>query len=682
VITVNSGKKRIKDLKQSEFKQIYDCDLFTAALLSNAYRYMAQRMCRGLQRTAFSIILRDWYDVAAALSGPPEMGYPMVAVSDSVMTLIGTIPESIRNTAEEFGPENLEPGDIVVCNDPQRIGSHAQDCIFVRPLYWEGRIVAFVNMKIHLIDMGGTVPGGFSGTKRNKFEDGLILPPMLLYHKDKPVRPTWQLFFDNTRFGEILLTDIKAAYQNMLMGEKEVLRTIEKYGLDVFHGAMRYLLDASEESMRQGLSRIPDGDYEAMQMTDCDAIDDREEYPIRLKIRVRGDRAEIDLSGTHRQARTSINAGAIDAKCAVMVAMKYLLDPKSPITSAIMRPFDILVPAGSVLRALPPDGAICLYFESSEGVLTATFEALAPALGEDAIAGCYGCLTMHSSNGVFPDGRPWLTVGQVGGEHGPLGATKAGDGVDGCSTYFGNGFDPATEAIELDTPVILLRKENLMDSAGAGKYRGGLARVTDFVLPAECESYSMPLHYKVPTGFGVNGGQTGSTGGVWTWSPEAYALDKEKKLLPLDHDTYRKSKVMAGVVDPETHLPDREKGLYFYPLRSLGYRNSYPNVPGTIWRYITNSAGGWGDPLERDFEAVKRDVRNEYVSIEGARRDYGVVITGDPHWDPENLVVDLEATEKLRGQLKRNRLVKGPDYLERRKGPEGYDETKDRREQG
>lgn len=668
---MTEGRRRIKELSSKEFRDLYQCDIFTATILSNGYRHTVQRMCRGLQHTAFSIILRDWYDVAAALTGPPGMDYSMVAVSDSVMTLIGTVPDAVRNTIEEFGPGNLAQGDVVVCNDPQRIGTHAQDCIFVRPVFWQGKIVAFVNMKMHLIDMGGTVPGGFSGTKKNKFEDGLLLPPMLLYHEDKPIRPTWQLFFDNTRFGEILLTDIKAAYQNILMGEREILKTIERYGLAAFHGAMNYLLDATEESMRNALLKIPDGDYEATQMTDCDAVDDDEEYPIYFKIKIRGDRAEIDFSGTHRQARTSINASSLDTKCAVMVAMKYCLDPLSPVTSSAARAFDIILPAGTILRALPPDGAICMYFESSEGVLTATMEALAQALGENAIAGCYGSLNMHTSNGVFPDGKPWVTVGQVGGEHGPLGATKVGDGVNGCASYFGNSFDPATEAIELDTPVILLRKENLIDSAGAGKYRGGLARVTDFILPTECESYFMPLHYKIPTGFGVNGGKTGQTGGVWTWAPDDYDVFKEKKLLPFDVEVFRKSKVMAGIIDPETHIPDREKGEYYYPLRSIDFKSSYKNVPGTIWRYITNSAGGWGDPLERDIEAVKRDVRNEYVSIDGAGRDYGVVIKGDPHWDPENLEVDIEGTRKLREKMRKKAPHKSKDYLDRRKGPEG-----------
>jgi N-methylhydantoinase B len=669
---VAKEKRLIKELNIKEFREKYNCDRLTATMLSNGYKYMVQRMCRGLQRTAFSIILRDWYDLGAALSGPPEMGYPVVAVSDGVMSLIATIPDGNRNVIEEFGPENLVPGDVVVCNDPQRTGTHAQDCMFVRPVFWQGKIVAFVSMKTHLIDMGGTVPGGFSFAKHNRFEDGLFLPPMLLYHEDKPVRPTWQLFFDNTRFGEILLTDIKAAYQSLLMGEKEIFKVIESYGLDAFHGAMNYLLDATEESMRLALSKIPDGDYEATWIIDCDAVDDHEEYPIYFKIKIRGDRAEIDFSGTHRQARTSINASYLDAKDALMVAMKYCLDPKSPLTSAAMRPFDMVLPAGTILSALPPEGAICLYFESSECVLSATMRALAEALGENAIAGCYGPPASHSCNGVFPDGHPWITAFQIGGEHGPLGATKVGDGVNGAVAYLANSMDPPTESIEYDTPVVLLRKENVIDTAGPGKYRGGAARATDFILPTECDSYSYALNCKEVGAFGVHGGKAGPTGGIWLWEPKDFDITKEKKILPLDPEAYKNSQVLAGVVDPETHLADREKGEYFYILRSFDYKDSYENIPGTIWRFVTSGAGGWGDPLDRDIEAVKRDVRNEYVSIEGAKRDYGVVIKGDPHWDPENLEVNLEATRKLREELRKSPPPKGLDYLERRKGPEGY----------
>jgi N-methylhydantoinase B len=197
-MTVAKEKELIKELSDKEFREKYNCDRFTAHVLSNGYKYMVQRMCRGLQRTAFSIILRDWYDLGAALSGPAEMGFPMVAVSDGVLALVGTMPEATRNIVEEFGPENMVPGDVIVCNDPQRQGTHAQDCILVRPVFWQGKIIAFVNIKNHLIDMGGTVPGGFSFAKRNRFEDGLFLPPMLLYHQDKPVRPTWQLFFDRS----------------------------------------------------------------------------------------------------------------------------------------------------------------------------------------------------------------------------------------------------------------------------------------------------------------------------------------------------------------------------------------------------------------------------------------------------------------------------------------------------
>jgi N-methylhydantoinase B len=674
-MTMAERKKLIKELSDKEFREKYNCDRFTAYVLSNGYKYTVQRMCRGLQRTAFSIILRDWYDLGAAISGSPEMGYPLVAVNDGVLPLIGTMPEGTRNVVDEFGPENLVPGDVIVCNDPQRQGSHAPDCNFVRPVFWQGTAAAFVIMKTHLIDMGGTVPGGLSFAKHNRFEDGLFLPPMLLYHQDKPVRSTWKLFFDNTRFPEILLTDMKATYQSLLMGEREIFKVIERYGLDAFHGAMRYILDATEESMRLGLSKIPDGDYEVRWIVDCDAVDDHEEYPIYFKIKVRGDRAEIDFSGTYREARSSINASYVDTKNALTVAMKYCLDPKSPLTSAASRPFDIVLPAGTILSALPPEGATSLYFESSEAVLDGTLRALAAPMGENAIAGCFGPPMMHTSFGIFPDGKPWINMLEVGGEHGPLGATKVGDGVNGGVPYFANSMDPPTESIESDTPVVLLRKENVIDTAGPGKYRGGAARVTDFLLPTECESYSFALNCKDICGSGVYGGKEGAPSGIWLWEPNDFDIAKEKRILPMDPEAFKKSKVMAGVIEPETHLANREKGEYFYILRSCDYKVSYKNIPGTIWRYITLGGGGWGDPLDRDIEAVKRDVRNEYVSIEGARRDYGVVIRGDPHWDPENLEVDLEATKKLREELRKNPPAKGLDYLDRRKGPEGYSPT-------
>ncbi len=636
----------LKDLSEEEFERTYGCDRFTATVLASRYRYIVQHMCSGLLTNAFSIILRDWYDFAATISGPPSLGYPMSAVSNSLVLFLGTMAEACRNSVEEYGPERLEPGDVLMCNDPYRIGTHVNDVCFIRPVFHEGEIVGFVNLQAHMLDMGGVVPAGFSGTKRNVYENGLVIPPMLLYRGDEPVASAYSLIFDNARFGALLLPDIKTIYQNLVLGERLLLETIDRYGVDAYLGGLRYACDVSAEAMRQALERVPDGVYEGEDAIDCDGVDDSEEFKVKVTVVKRGGRAEVDLSGSSRQARTSINAGWLDAKTAIGVAFKFLLDPTSPFTSGTYRPIDIVLPAGTFVSALPPEGAIFLYWESSAPLLLAIFRALKDALGENAVGGDYGSLNIHNANGVHPDGTPWVTMAQCGGEHGPWGATKHGDADSYMVFYLANNLDPATEAIESDFPTVVLRKEYVADTGGPGRNRGGAAVMKDTLWLTEAEQYSMPLHCKRPSGIGVYGGGDGATGGAWVFGPEAFDVAAQRDLVPVDGEVYRRSTPVAGVLDPETHRPD-PRGRYFYFARTPIWRTA----PNTVFRYLTNGGGGWGDPLEREPERVLRDVRDGYVSIEGARRDYGVVVLGDPERDPEGLRVDEAATQALRREL-------------------------------
>jgi N-methylhydantoinase B len=189
-------------------------------------------------------------------------------------------------------------------------------------------------------------------------------------------------------------------------------------------------------------------------------------------------------------------------------------------------------------------------------------------------------------------------------------------------------------------PVVMLRHEPLPDTAGAGRHRGGASMVRDTMWLAPTEHHLMSLRAKRAAGFGVEGGRDGRAGGVWVFDPPADGLEGAPGTDP---EAYRTATPLAGVVDPETNLLD-PAGTYVYPFAQAGHATP----PGAILRYVNSSAGGWGDPLQRDAEDVKRDVRDGYVTIAGAARDYGVAITGDPDEDPEGLVLDLDATERLR----------------------------------
>jgi N-methylhydantoinase B len=638
-----AARPRLAEMSDAEFQAAYGADRFTASVIRNRLEYVVEHMSTGFLREAFSPILRDWYDFACTISGPPEMGYPMSVVSNSLVTFLGTMGDATRHSVTEFGPENLSPGDVLICNDPYRAGSHVNDVLFMRPVFHEGRLISFVNMRSHQMDMGGVVPGGFSGTKANIYENGLVIAPTLLYHEDEPVRSTFSLIFDNCRFGEVMLPDFKSVYQHLRLGERLVGENLDRYGLEAYLGTLRYAVDASAERMREAIIGIPDGDYVGTAKVDADGIDADEEYDIVVTLAKRGDRLEADLSGTSRQARTCINAGILDAKTAVGCALTMLLDPQTPFTTGTWRNVDIVVPPGSLLYNLPPEGAVMLPWESTSALITAVYRALNPVLGEGAVGGDLGSLALHNAAGVLADGTPWNNAAQCGGEHGPWGATRAGDGDSYSVIAMSNNLDPATEAIEHDTPVVLLRKEAATDTGGAGYNRGGAACLRDSLWLTAAEHWSSPFHVKNATGVGANDGEDGGLGAVWMFPAEEARIAERGEPLSADPEVYADAVPVAGVLNPETKVRDAD-GEFFY----FAAQPSWKTDPNAMFRYLTNGGGGWGDPFTREPERVKEDVRDGYVSLDGARAEYGVVVVGDPHFDPEGLEVDAEATAELR----------------------------------
>lgn len=293
-----------------------------------------------------------------------------------------------------------------------------------------------------------------------------------------------------------------------------------------------------------------------------------------------------------------------------------------------------------MLSSLPPDGAIMFFWESSGALVSAIFNALNPVLGANAVAGDYGSTNTHLANGLTADGTPWSSATQCGGEHGPWGATKEGDGDSYTVLFTLNNLDPPTETIEHDAPVVVLRKEHAIDTGGPGTHRGGAANLKDTLWLADGEHYLSPLRTKEASGVGANDGAAGPLGAMWVFPPS-----QRTGLIGTTEDVYADSEPVAGVLNSDTKAVDPANGVYHYFAREPVWRLA----AGSTLRCLTNGGGGWGAPLSRDPQKVLNDVRDEYVSVEGAARDYGVVVVGDPHFDPEGLRVDEEATAALRG---------------------------------
>ncbi|MES2492130.1 MAG: hydantoinase B/oxoprolinase family protein [Pseudomonadota bacterium] len=647
----------VRELDDAQFFARYQTDRFTASIAANRMRYIVKHMSTVLLTTSFSMILREWYDFAVTISGPPRLNYPMSTGSDSLSIFMFTMSDAVRNIVEEFGPENIRPGDVLIANDPYRIGQHVNDVCFIRPVFYRGELISFVTIRAHQLDMGGSVAGGFSGSKHNVYETGLVIPPILLYRDDQPQRPTFNLIFDNARFSDLILPDMKSLYQSLLLGERLLTAAIDRYEVDAFLGAIRYSCDIAADAMRAAIrEKIPDGVYEGEDALDCDGTPDLRECRLKVRITKMGERMEFDFSGTSAQAITSINCGPLDAKAAVGVALKMAIEQKTPLSSGCFRTIDLVLPAGTFISATPPSGPIFMYWEASFVIISAIYRALAPALGEDAVGPDFGSMMVHNGSGRRADGSSWLSVSTCGGEHGPWGATRAGDGDSYTVNHTGNNLDPASEAMESSIPAVLLRKEYITDSGGPGRHRGGAAVLRDTVWLAAGEHNVTSLHAKTPAGIGVYGGGSGTAQACWMFpADDTDPSEQAARLLANQPDVLAASVPIAGMLDPSSKQPD-PAGQYFY----FGARPVWEPGRGGALRFRTGGGGGWGDPLERDPEQVRRDVRDEYVSIAGARHDYGVAISGDPVRHPEALVIDHAATAACRAEMRAARTGDDP----------------------
>ena len=643
--TTTAADKLLRELTEDEFTAIYHCDRFVASVLASRFRYIIDNITTQLFNYAFSPIVREVADMSATLCGPPSIGFATPAVSSTMPIFFASMSDAVRIALEEYGIDQVVPGDVIVVNDPYRAGNHVNDVCFIRPVFDGPAIVGVVTIRAHMLDFGGQAKGGFDVTKENLYVDGLVLPPSLLYHAGKPVKSMFSLILDNTRFGPIVIPDIRTINTSLQLGDRLLLETVRKYGLDAYLGGIRYACDVSAESMGTALERLPDGIYEGEEFLDTDGTAAAGTLPItRVHINKRGRRAEFDLSGSSPANMSALNCPGLSAKSAIALALKFLIDPRTPFTSGTLRNVDVVLPPDSYINSSPPYST-GLYFEVTETITNATFCALNSALGDDAIASDSGNTSIHFAHGSFPDGTPWFCAPVPVPAISPWSANRHGDGDSAQIPKYANVYYSGIEQYEAEGPVLFMRTDYVPDTAGPGFYRGGAAGVIDSFWTAPAEHRLQAFHVRPQAkSRGVNGGSSGTFGACWMWvSATSQVATPSFVPLNLSSPIYRDAVPMLGVLDTQSQELS-PRGTYHFK------RDLVSASANTMFRLVPNGGAGWGDPLERDPKRVCNDVRDEYVSIAGAARDYGVVVVGDPAKDPEGLRIDQQATERLRAE--------------------------------
>lgn len=490
----------------------------------------------------FSIVLTD------------ARGNALAQASASLGSFVGTLPATVRHFLALFPPETLEPGDVLVTNDPWLGTGHLPDVSIVKPIFHAGRLVAFSASTAHAPDIGGKIR---SVEPREVFEEGLQIPPMKLLSRGAIDATLERIIRKNVRTPDLTMGDLMAQVKVNELVERRVSALIEEYALEDFTGFARQVQEASERAMRAAIRRLPNGTYHAETFTDGLAD------PVRLQaaVIVRDDEVLVDYAGSHPQVDRALNVVPIFTYSYTAYTLKCVLLPHAANNDGCFRPIRTTAPEGSILNPRFP-AAVGARMLVGHYIPFLVLQALAGVVPERVIAAAGSPLWSINYNGVMPGGARCVGQFFLNGGYG------ASAGRDGYSTlsFPANASNTPVEMIERIGPLRVAAKALVPGSGGAGRYRGGLGQrvVLQSRSPERLSILFVAERTKTPAP-GLAGGEAGAAGSVW---------------------------INGKAVDPTV---------------------SHVLAPGDEVTIQTPGGGGYGPPDQRDPRLVARDREHGYV---------------------------------------------------------------------
>jgi N-methylhydantoinase B len=570
-----------------------DIDLITLEVLWNRLLSVVNEQQVTLMRTAFSTVVRESQDLAC---GVFDTHGSMIAQSlTGTPGHINAMATGVLHCLNEYPVETLEPGDVLITNDPWQTAGQINDMTVLTPVFKDTRLIAYFASTCHAPDIGGRL---LSGEAREVYEEGLRIPITKLFIGDEPNHELLKIIRANVRTPDETIGDLYAQTSSNAVGARELLHFMDEFGLDSIDPLADAIITRSEQAMRAAIRTLPSGRYENESWSD--GFDE----PIRIKVAVTIEDEDIfiDFAGSSPQSPWGINVVLNYTHAYASFALKAAITPDIPHNAGSFRPVHVTAPVGSILNCVEPAAVASRHLIGHflPGVI---FGALAQAMPTQLIACGADPIWISVWRGSWSTSHKPFTFSlfQCGG----TGARAAKDGLN--TTGFPSGVAGVpTEVMESSTPLIQYRRELRTDSGGPGTYRGGLGQWTEVGYRGD-ESWAVSamvdrIHFPAT---GLHGGKAGAPGEFLLngkTSPQPKAL---LTLAPANH----------------VHL----------------------NPPG---------GGGYGDPYQRPVAMVLHDVINGYVSLEAAE-EYGVVIRYRGSQEqlvrpPELYVVDEAATALLR----------------------------------
>jgi N-methylhydantoinase B len=565
-------------------------DSITTEIIRHGLLAVAEEMARNLSRTAYNTVVYEIHDYGIGIHDPDG---DVVADAPGIAVFTRGNDHGIKNAVEFLGADAMQPGDVFLLNYPYWSSAHTLDPLVFAPIHHDRRLIGFASCRVHVLDLKQKDPG-YVLDSTDMSQEGIFFPATRLYRAGARNDDVFNIIRFNSRMPERTIGDIQAQVSACVTGVRRTQEIAAKYGADSLLAAMDAINDHGERLARLALARLPKGTWSAHDFVDSDGVDRDRMIKLHVTVTITDEEMVVDWTGSDREVRGPINMpyGGTQAFCSLV--FKALTTPDTPVVAGNFRPMRLVTEPGSVVHAVPPMPTFTLWTGLLGGEVV--LKALAQGIPDQVPACSGGDVCSMMGLGINPrNGEQWL---EATNEAVGFGGHAGGDGEDGIMHLSEPGCrNNPVEVLETKSPMFIEWYGYRPDSGGAGRFRGGVGvgRAYRFLAP----STGICLVYKTRTKpWPIGEGRPGDNNHI--------------------------------VLNPGTEREVVQGGSY--------------NLldAGEVLVNNTGGGGGYGNPFDREPERVASDVRNGFVSVDGAASDYGVAV------DPQTFEVDTAATERLR----------------------------------
>ena len=497
-------------------------DPVTLAILKGRLEQIADEMDATLFRSAFNPIIAEAHDASHGIYDA-QTGETLVQGKSGLPIFVGVMAFAVKAVIDKVARDGgLQPGDVFIFNDPYDGGTHLSDFRLVKPIYRNGEVFCYLASVGHWHDVGGNVPGNYNPEATECFQEGMLIPPVKLFHAGVLNSDIVNILSANSRLPNSLYGDLNGQINALDLGEERLNELLDEYSEVTVSTALGLLRSRAEKMMRDHLAALPDGTISVEDYLDNDGVND---VPLKLAIdlTIKSDKLIMDFSRSSLACAGPVNISRSTTIAAAYVALKHIFTDV-PANAGVLQPVEFILPEDSFLnvRAPKPVGGYTETILRLIDVVFKGFEHIAP----ERVNGCaYGTINALSIAGHRKNGSRWVMFSFFGGGHG---GHPEGDGLNHGNAPISTATIPPLEILEAAYPVAFTQWALRPNSGGNGKHRGGLGAIYEIELLEEsATAFLFGERGKFPP-LGVVGGEAGALNSFSYDCDDMDAIDGKK----------------------------------------------------------------------------------------------------------------------------------------------------------